>query len=454
MAISSLGIGSGLDLNGILTSLMQLEQQPLVAMQRKELSYQAKISAIGTLKGSLSALQSAANALTPAAGQTAAAKFTFLSSSSSDSSVATASTSTGASSATYKLEDVVLAQAQQLRRAETTLTIPASGTDGTLTIQLGSGTSFDVDVSGGATLSDIATAINQEKADVTASVINDGTTNHLVLSAKNTGASNTISVQGSAGWESFNTPDVSWIEQQEAVSASVKINGLPVTSETNTISSAVQGVSFTLLKGSVAGSTISITENKTNNLTEGLNSFIKAFNTATLTMRELGAYDPATKVAGALQGEGSLRNAQTQVRSLLETSLGGESAIQRLSDLGITTQTDGTLKLDVSKLNKAISDDFDSATKLAEKIGNAFNNGLNNIVGTTGSLNGASQGLDEMVKSLQSRQQALMARVELTRERYTKQFTSLDVMLSNMNQTSNWLTQQLDGLPGAYSGSK
>ena len=114
MAVSSLGVGSGLDLNGILTSLMQVEQQPLLAMQKKEASYQARISALGSLKGALSSLQTAAQGFIPATGQTAADKYASFKASLADSAIGTATASTGAVAGSYSLEVTALAKAQRL----------------------------------------------------------------------------------------------------------------------------------------------------------------------------------------------------------------------------------------------------------------------------------------------------------------------------------------------------
>jgi len=456
MAISSLGIGSGLDLNGILTSLMEVEQQPLIALQKKEFSSQSRISSLGTLRSALASLQSAAASLAPDIGKTAVEKYQTLRATASDSSIATATVSSGAIATSYSLTNITLAKAEQIRVSGSALTIPAAGSNGTLSIEGGGTDAIDVSVTGGSTLSEIATAINGAKAGVTAAVINDGTTDHLVLTANATGAANTIKVTGSAGWESFDYSSGTtnnWTLRQAATSASVDINGLTVTSDTNTIENSISGVSISLLKESASGTSLSVSMDNSTNLSSALTAFVKAYNASAATIRELGAYNAETKVAGALQGDSTWRSAQNQVVNMLLTTTGGSSAYQTLTDIGVTIQTDGSLKLDSAKLTKAISADFDNVAGLVGKIGKAFNDGINSIIGATGTLTSATENTNRVIKDLQSRQDALEVRLTQTQARYQKQFAALDTMLAGLNSTSSWLSQQLASLPGAYSGN-
>lgn len=421
MAISSLGVGSGLDLNSIVSSLMQVERQPLLALQTKEASFQGRISALGALKGHLVTLQTSASAMLPTALQTAAEKFAALKASTGDATIATATAENGAVPDNYSLTDIVLAKAEQIRKAGSSINIPVAGTDGTLSIAIGSGTAVDVKVSPGDSLSEVAAAISKSGAGVSASVINDGSTDHLVISAKSTGATNTITITGSAGWEDFNfTPPAiatpaytnnGWSEQQAAVSASLKINGLPVSSESNTVSGRIPGVTLTLLKESTTGTSVSVTQDNNSTLKSTLESFIKAYNTAATAMRELGSYNPETKVAGSLQGDAALRGTQNQLRALLRTAAGGTGAYQTLSDLGVALQSDGTLKLDAGKLSKAVAADFEGVASLVEKVGNAFKTGLESVVGTAGGLTSATESANRSIKDIQKRQEALADRL-------------------------------------------
>lgn len=460
MAISSLGVGSGLDLNSIVSGLMQVEQQPLLALQKKEASVLSRISALGNLKGNLAGLQTAAKGLLPSSTQTLASKFSAVTASTGDSTIATASATNSAISGNYTLSNIKLASAEQIRKSATSLSIPA--VDGTLSITVGTASAVAVDVKANATLSEVAQAINDASAGVKASIVNDGTTDHLVITANKSGLGETIQIDGSpAGWDSFDfTPaaplaagasEDGWTAQSAAASAEVQINGLLVTSKTNTISSSIAGVTITLLKESVAGTSLAVTEDKSSPLVAGLNSLVQAYNTAAKAMKDLGAYNAETKAAGALQGDAMLRTAQNQTRQLLQTSLGSNATYQSLSDIGINLKADGTLALDSTKLKAAISADFTNVTAIVEKVAKALDSGLENIVGSSGNITAATDSANRLIKQLDSRQEALANRLEQIQARYIRQFSALDTLVAGMKQTSSWLTQQLANLPGASS---
>ena len=223
MAVSSLGAGSGLDLSGILTSLMQVEQQPLVALQKKEASYQARISALGTLKSSLSALQTAAQGFIPSTGQTAAHKFAAFKAAVADSTIASASATTGAVAGTYSLEVSALAQSQRLTSADSTNTAGKAAVTagllagGTLKIELGAltGTSpasvftadtareLSVTVAAGSTLENVRDAINAAATDsrVSATIVNGTNGQQLVLSSTQSGTANVMKLSGLGGFD-------------------------------------------------------------------------------------------------------------------------------------------------------------------------------------------------------------------------------------------------------------
>ena len=153
---------------------------------------------------------------------------------------------------------------------------------------------------------------------------------------------------------------------------------------------------------------------------------------------------PRDKVCGdALSGK--------VVRSLLQTTAGGTSAYQTLSDIGIALQPDGTLKLDSSKLTKAIEADYAGVTALVSKVGTAFKDGIEGLAGTSGTITAATDSTNRLIKELGKRQTALLDRLEQVESRYRKQFSALDSLVASMNKTSSYLTQQLANLPGASS---
>jgi flagellar hook-associated protein 2 len=449
--LSSPGLGSGLDINGLVSKLMAVEQRPLVALSTKEAGFQAKISALGSVKAALASLQTAAEGLIPPAGTTAADKFTTTRAVASDATLFSAGASNTAAAGTYTISDIVVAHAQQVRKSG--FTIPAGS--GTLDIKVGTGTTVSVNIAAGATLSSIRDAINASSAGVTASIINDGTSDNLVLTGKNTGLANTISVTGSAGFESFNYSTGTanaWTQQQGANDASFKINGIPITSATNSVTTAVTGLTITLLKDSTASSTLTVSKDNAT-VTSGLNTFIKAYNDAVTVMKNLSAYNAETKVAATLNGNSTVRSAQAQLRSMLFAASGGSNVnLQRLSDIGVSIQPDGTLKLDSSKLTTAINSDFSGVAGLVSDVGSRFKTRISEMLGSKGLVAGGIDGLNATIKDIGKRRESMILHLEKVEANYRKQFTALDVQISGMQQLSQSLAQQLASLPSAYSG--
>ncbi|MGB4674647.1 MAG: flagellar filament capping protein FliD [Azovibrio sp.] len=484
MAISSLGAGSGLDLNGILNSLMAAEQQPLIKLQTQEASYQARISALGSLNGALSALQTAAAGLLPASGQTAAEKYTTYSATVADSAIASASASKGAVAGTYALEVSKLAQNQRLATA-TPGTPPASPYanadaaigEGTLAIKFGElkDGAYTVDAartlnitidSTNNTLGGLRDAINAKNGGVTATIINGTAGAQLVLTAKESGNKNVMQIEAPdvgglpsplAGF-AFDPVTASGGFTQDpaqggmaAQDAEFKLNGIAATSSTNSISGVLEGVTLTLSKVTEVDkpTRITVSTNTTSQLTTALTAFVKGYNDANKTVSELGAYDAETKKAGPLQGQAIVRSAQNLIRNLVfSTTAGGSGNIQRLSDIGISIDKSGALALDSSKLNKALEADYEGVTRLVEKVGNAFKTGLDSMTRSTGTISSVTDNVKNMIKGLGERGEILQARIARIEERYRAQFSALDTTIAGMKQTSSYLTQQLASLPG------
>lgn len=465
MAISSPGLGSNLDVNSIISQLMSLEQRPLVALSRKEASFQSKISAIGSLKSVLSALNSAAAGLVPGSTQTATEKFTTYRSTIADATIASVSTTAAAVAGTYTIAVSQLAKAQRLESA-----VNPTISDGTLTIAIGSytpagapttftpkpGTSavdITIDTSNN-TIEGVRDAINAAKAGVTATVVNGVNGKQLIVESNTTGTDSAIRISGSTGFvfdPTEVTPDT-LTETVLAQNAALKINGIDISSQSNTVSTAIEGITLNLLKGPEApalevSTTLTIARDN-GSLTAQLNALIKSYNDANKAMKELGSYDAATKKAGALNGDSTLRSAQAQVRGVLNNVPAGLSGTyQRLADIGISVGLDGNMSLDSSKLTTALTADFSGVANLVAAYGTAFKTATEALVGTTGTLVSRTEGLNQSIKLLEKQADALANRLERTEARLRRQFTALDTLISGLTKTSSFLQQQLANLP-------
>ncbi|HYD79829.1 MAG TPA: flagellar filament capping protein FliD [Paucimonas sp.] len=415
-SISSPGIGSNLDVNGLITKLMAVESQPLAALQKKEASYQAKLSAYGSIKGALSAFQSAVSSLSlPSTFQT-------LNASSSDSSILTASASSSAVAGNYAVTVSTLAQAQSLSATAQSTTTAAigSGTSTTLTFQFGtiSGGALANGVYTGATFTQDATqatgtvvidssnnslqgirdAINAANMGVTASIVNDGSSStpyRLVLTSSNTGLSKSMKIISSGGdasitnllaYDPAGTQNLT--QTQVAQNAALTVNGVSISSASNTVTGAVSGVTLNLAKAGSAN--LSLTNN-TSAVTTAVIGLVKAYNDANSTLAGLTSYNATTKKAGILLGDSATQQIQSRMRSTLSTALSGlgSNTITNLSQIGISFQKDGSLTLDNAKLQSALSANFGDFAQLFSAYGKTTDSLVSYLASGTNSQPGS-----------------------------------------------------------------
>ncbi len=377
MAITSSGIGSNLNVDSIVTQLMAVEQRPLIALDTKEASYQSQLSAYGNLKGALATFQSAAASLN------GVSKFQGRTVTGSDTTVASATATSIATLGSFALNVSQLAQSQTVVAAGRVSTTDAvgAGADTTVSFQFGtisggtltngvySGATFAQDGSqaGGTvtisaannSLAGIKDTINKANLGVTASIIGDGsaTPYRLVLQSNTTGENRSlkITVSGDAALSSLLSQDPAGTQNLTqtvaAQSAAFTVNGLALTSNTNSVSTALQGVNLTLSK--VGTSNITVARDSATTQT-AIAAFVKAYNDVDTTLGTLASFNATTKTAGPLNGDFAIRNIQSQLRGVLGQSLGSGLPLSNLSQLGISFQRDGTLALDPAKLQAAL----------------------------------------------------------------------------------------------------
>ncbi|WP_345794818.1 flagellar filament capping protein FliD [Thauera sp. JM12B12] len=469
MALSASGLGSGLDINGLVSQLMAVERQPLTAMARKEASFQAKLSAFGQIKGSLSALQTAANALKDAA------KFSATKATVGSDAGFTASTASGAAAGSYSVQVEQLAKVQRVATGASTSFTPTAGTaeaPTTVSITFGKmdGGSFVPGEAGaksidftGSTIEELRDAINKGDLGVTASVIDNGTAKQLVVTGKNTGAEQAFQIGGTAGLaydpgvaidpDNPNLPagsNTSYV-LQASQDARINVDGITVTRGSNTISDVLEGVTLTLTKETTAASSLSVAEDF-GGARSAIDAFVKAYNDTQTTLKNLTNYNAETRTAATLTGDSSARSIQSQVRNLVGGALSGLGDTTRLADIGITFDKDGKLSVDSSKLDTALKDPnrdvaaFFTGSGDIKGLAATVSDGLKNFIDTGGLLAGRTEGLNASIKLIGKQREAFEARLESVQKRYQAQFTALDSTIASMTQTSNYLTQQLASL--------
>lgn len=472
-AVSSLGIGSGLDLNTLLAGIKAGEQAPLAALQKQQTSYTTKLTAYGQLNGALSGLQSAAVALAKPE------LFQGVKASSTASDVVTATALSTASSGTYVLDVKQLTQAQSLATTGVASSTAAIG-GGTVTIQFGTVTGAIADpntgkftgatftagataatpitIAAGSTMADIRDAINGDAASgVTASIVNDGsaTPNRLVLTSKLTGEASSmkITVTGDPALSTLlsNNPAGTQNLQQTVAAQNTKltVNGIAITSSTNSVAGAIQDVTMSVSK--IGLTTLSVQQDRAS-VQSAVSTFVTAYNSLQSVASRLTAFDPASKSGAVLLGDSTLRNIQTGIRSALTSAQTDDgSGLTMLSQIGVSFQKDGTLALDSTKLTAALDGKMSGVANLFSAGNGGFGAKMSTLLGgytnsTDGVLTSATKGINKTLDSLAKQYSATSERVEATVARYKAQFTQLDTMMSRMNQTSSYLTQQFDSL--------
>lgn len=452
-SVTSLGSGSGLDLESLLTNLMTVEKQPLTAIQTKQSSVNTKISSLGTLKSKLAALQTAAKALVKDIGKTTLEKFATYSANFSTSGIATASFGTGVVAGSYAINVTQLAQGQRFTSTAFTDSSTAIGSVGdTLTFDFATpdaeGNSRTQTITLDSTnnsLAGLRNSINSANMGVTATIVN-GTNGAQLLLSGSEGLANEITLSSTTGSLSG-----LFTETQPVLDAEFTVNGIAAQSSTNA-ASVIDGITLNLTQ--TGSTTMTVSADYQTKMTSALNDFITAYNDANTSMRTLGAYNATTKVAGALQGNNVLRDAQAQTRNaLFSVTSGGTSSYQRLSDIGVSVGVDGSLSLDATKLSNALTDASGDVASLLSNIGTEFNTSLERFVGTSGTIQIATDSANTILTELTKRSDAILRRLDVVEARYRKQFTALDTLIAGLNSTSSYLTQQIASLTNSNSNN-
>ena len=406
--IRSLGVGSGLDLSALVDGLVNAQRLPAeTRLNSSENQIKAEISAFGNIKSKLSSFRSSLDALNSA--DTFNSKTATLSNSDLFSASAEATAQTGS----YSIEVDQLAKAQSLVTNATTAFSAEDDVigEGTLTINFGTTTtspsySFTQDPSkssvnitvsaanGNNTLSGFASFINDGDYGFNAAVVNDGNGFRLVLTSDSTGANNSLELTVTGDTDSNDTDNAglsqlafnasaqgSLSQSVAAQDAALSINGLDVTRETNAIDDLVTGLTLNLTK-SEPGTTVQLdVADDSSTVVSAVEKFVNQYNSLRSTINDLGSFDPESEQAGALNGDSTLRNLSNRLRTLLANSYGADSS-QTLAGVGITSSVDGTLTLNKTTLEEALSEDASSVQALFGVSATTTDAGIQFVSGT------------------------------------------------------------------------
>jgi flagellar hook-associated protein 2 len=463
MTISSLGVGSGLDAESIITALLAVEKKPLTALQDQEKGIKTKVSSFGQIQSLFSDLQNASRELASPLlwGQATGT--------SANPAAVTVTAGSGSPLGAYNIEVANLAVAQTATSAPFASSSTTLGT-GTLTIELGewtgdppsafaakSGSSpLTITIGDGETsLAQIRDKINAAGAGVTASIVNDASGARLSIISRETGAQNgfKIAASGALAPLAYDASGAGLTLNQAAKNANAKVNGIQVTSASNTLTNVVEGITLNLLAPTTAPVSVSVASN-TEAVKTAVDGFVKAFNALASYIRTQTKYDANSKTGGPLQGDRTAIGLQNQLRNVLNEASSASSMYTRLSDIGLVMKADGTLETKSSKLTDALS----SPDKLAElrklfatETSDDATSGFMvryrklaaKVLGTEGALTTVTEGLNSRIQGLKKREDAMEARLVQTEARLRAQYQALDEQMARLGGMSGYVSAQL-----------
>lgn len=473
------GVGSGFPIQQFVDATVAAERAPkekMLARQANDLKVQ--LSSYGSLKGVLSEFKDSLKKL----GEEEA--FQKRSTSFNNSGFVSAKADKNAVAGSYELEVTQLATAHKLgssfiAKADAEKKLGS----GTFNFSLGEGEnaqSFGVAIDKDkSSLKDIAEAINnaEDNKGVRATVVNSEdpetgeSSSRLVFFSEKTGTDNKISVSatstgGNEGAATLESLVANPATIQEAKNAEITIDGAKVTSQTNEIKDAIQGVTLDLKKvtdkadSTKADPTISTTLTigyDKGTVEKNLKGFVESFNKVMSTINQLTSYNPETERAGPLNGDNSTRTLTSQIRSMLSEQIEGAVApIKSLTDLGITSKKDGTIELDDDILKKHVDENFERIGLLFASengVSKKLDDMLEGFVGKTGMLTERDKSLNEQMKKLDKEAVAFEERMAVFEERTMRQFNKMDLMVAQLNQQLSSVMAAFDNMPD-FSGSK
>jgi flagellar hook-associated protein 2 len=479
-SITAVGTGSGLDLESLVTSIVNAEKVPVeTRLAAREAKVQASISALGGLKSTLADFQKAIGKLKDASA------FATRSATSSNTSLFSASASSGADLGSYAIGVVQMASPHKLASGNFDGASAVVGS-GTLHIASG-GSSFNVDIRAGDndSLSGIRDAINNAPGNngVRASLLtvsdgDGGTATKLVLTAANSGSEGAISVSvtdadgddsdgGGLSRLRYDAADPAFDPENPAFEAGrvtvsspardaiITVDGFEVRSSTNVFDKTLPGVTLTLLKAGSEGEEgssegeLTVSENK-NGIKGAIEGFIASYNALNGVLRQLTGADASGESRGLLSGDSSIGVVQSRLRSIMGSVIEGAPAgFDSLSALGIRTERDGSISLDGATVDKALADNFEGLNALftgSNGLAGKLDKAVGDLLGSNGMFAIRQESLDRQLSDIGDQRSQLALRLEKVEARYRAQFSALDILVAQLNQTSDFLTQQLETL--------
>jgi len=436
------GLASGLDTNAIIQAMLGVEKVPIASMQKNKASIENKISAYSTLKNNLEALQSAADALKDPKSFNI-----FNTSVNIESILNNVSANENAIPGAYTVEVTDLATNHQMvsqNYADKNTTTVGTGI---LSINIG-GVDTDIIIEEGQdTLEGIAAAINSSGAEVSASVVDDGsnTPYRLVLTGKDTGEDNAITLDSSGlvgGGQSLTFSNL-----QTASDAHFKLNNLDMQRGSNEISNALPGLSFTLTGETELNSPVTINvEKDLESIKEKFTEFVSAYNTVAEFVNNHNTYSTATESGGLLMGDSLLSLVQSKLQTTMLINWDeNKGDVQLLTHLGINFENNGILELDETELTTALSDNFDDVVTMFSDsgLGDKISDLLEDYTKYSGTIDNKKKSLESIINTMDKQILKAEDRLDTFELNLIKKFSALEQKMSGLQSQQAYLAMML-----------
>lgn len=466
---TSAGVGSGLDLEGLISSTLAATNEPKqIKFNRQESQYTTELSALGAVKSALSKFDDVVNKLSDSdlfdkrvANLTQPESGELIQFSSNDDS----------SSGSFAVEVLQLAKGSRAVSAGGSFASSdqiVNTAEGTLSFAAGD-KSFDLTIAADSTLEDIRQQIN-DSADnfgVTANIINTGTEAKLVFNSNVSGVGNDLTVtNNNAEFDALSTQafgggagGMAIATNDQATDAQIEIDGILASSSTNTFTDVIQGSTITAVKESENNETAQVEiERDREGVTKLIDEFVKAYNGVVDIMDQATAFDPETGKSAVLNADSTMRNLKNQMVNVLTSTVDGAGDFTSLFDVGLSLNKEGKLEKDnlVRSVDEAMDEDFNAFGKIFSNengIASRFENLMDNYIESKGSITFREESLNERLRGLEEDRLDHKYRMEQMEMSLREKYSGLDVMLAQMQSTQSFLSAQLGNLPG-FGGGK
>lgn len=448
MGLTSVGLGSGLDINGIVSALVGSERDPKVAeFNSKEGEITSEISALGSLKSALSTFQDSLDFLSKAesfeSNQTSLSQRDYLSATVDDTAVA----------GSYNISVEQLAESQKVGTIAVA-DVTAALDEGTLNFAV-DGEDFDIEVTTEDTLQTLVAKINdsEDNIGVTATIVNSDAGAQLVLTSDETGIANNITVTATdTGAGTVLADTFAMTELQEAKDSIIYVDGLKLTSSSNEITNAIDGVTLNLKDADVAETTKLTVSKNTGAVETAIGEFVGAYNEMMETIGGLTSYNADTEQAAVLQGDALPRGIQSQIRNVISSAFSTSSGNLSLASLGVTTTRSGTLEIDDDILQDALKNDMSDIKDMFSAENSGFvakmTGYLDAYTETGGVIDSRDSALDGRLDRLNSDRESFALKMSALEARLYKQYNQMDLIVGQLTSQSADLQARLDSLPG------